>query len=182
MIKLLPGEKWKEIILNIKNLQYRYAVSSAGRIAVFKDYLENGKILSGTLNHGYLSLKIKPAGHDIQLMIHRLVARAFLPKPAKGKIFVIHKNYIKTDNAVSNLRWANQKEVEKHAEKNPAVMKSRKLRMTVGHKLNIARVKEIKQLLRNPGKLTMKAIARKYRISEMQLFRIKRGENWGHVR
>jgi hypothetical protein len=127
-------------------------------------------------------MKIKPGGHDIQLMVHRLVAMAFLPKPSKDRVIVIHKNYKKTDNVVSNLKWANQKETEKHAEKNPAVIRSRKRDLAEGHKLNIARVKEIKRLLRNPGNLTMKAIARKFRISEMQLYRIKRGENWGHVK
>lgn len=182
MIKTLPREQWKEILFNVKNLRSRYAVSNLGRIAVYKDNFEDGQLLAGTMNNGYASLKIKPGGHDIQLMVHRLVAEAFLPKPAKDRVFVIHKNFKKTDNVVSNLKWANQKETEKHAQNNPVVIRSRKQHLAEGHKLNIAKVKEIKKLLRNPGNLTMKSIAKKFRISEMQLYRIKRGENWGHVK
>ena len=41
--------------------------------------------------------------------VHRLVASAFLSNPA-GKPEVDHKNTIRSDNRVSNLRWATRKE------------------------------------------------------------------------
>jgi DNA-binding Xre family transcriptional regulator len=40
----------------------------------------------------------------------------------------------------------------------------------------------IKKILANPNRKTrMKIIARRFGISEMQLYRIKSGKNWGHV-
>ncbi|MCC6384540.1 MAG: HNH endonuclease [Bacteroidia bacterium] len=182
MIKPLPKEQWKEILFNIKGKRNRYAISNLGRVAVFKTQFEDGQLLKGTMNNGYASLKIKPGGRDIQLMIHRIVADAFLPRRKANQEIVIHKNFKKTDNDVSNLKWVTKEEAYKHAEKNPVIIRLRKQRMAEGHKLNIAKVREIKRLIRNPGKLTMKQIARKFRISEMQLYRIKRGENWGHVK
>ena len=42
-------------------------------------------------------------------------------------------------------------------------------------------MKSIKRLLDKPGRKTMKQIAEQFSISEMQLYRIKSGENWSHV-
>ncbi|MFI5218409.1 MAG: NUMOD4 domain-containing protein [Bacteroidia bacterium] len=182
MIKKNPNEKWKEIRFNVKGMKSHYAISSHGRVASYKKKLEDGNLLSGTLNNGYLSLKIKPAGRDIQMMVHRLAAEAFMKKSGSKKKFVIHLNFKKTDNALKNLRWATKEEMEKHQQKSPNVIRSRNARRLEGHKLNIGKVKQIKKMFKNPGKSTMKSIARKFRISEMQLYRIKRGENWGHVK
>lgn len=182
MIKKNPNEKWKEIKFRIKGMRSRYAVSSHGRVASFKEKLVDGNILKGTLNNGYLSLKIKPGGKDLQMMVHRLAAEAFLKKKSASKKFVIHLNFKKTDNNTKNLRWASKEEMERHQQKSPNVIRSRKERRIEGHKLNIVKVKQIKRLIKKPGNLTMKKIARKFRISEMQLYRIKRGENWGHVK
>lgn len=60
----------------------------------------------GTMDtRGYLSVKIKGKYYKV----HRLVAEAFLPNP-ENKPTVDHINRIKTDNRVSNLRWATYKE------------------------------------------------------------------------
>ena len=54
---------------------------------------------------------------------------------------------------------------------------------TVGLKLNSTQVKAIKDQINNPKrKLTIKQIAAKYKVSEMTLYRIKSGENWGKVK
>ena len=182
MLKSNSGEKWKELRFNVKGLRSRYAISTHGRVASFRENLSDGNLLAGTMNNGYLSLKIKPGGKDLQMMVHRLAAEAFQKKKNKNQKFVIHLNHKKTDNLLKNLRWATKEEMERHQQKSPAVIKSRKIRKTEGHKLNIAKVKEIKRKIKNRGTTTMKSIARKYRISEMQLYRIKRGENWGHVK
>ena len=40
----------------------------------------------------------------------------------------------------------------------------------------------IKKMLANPNRKTrLRLIAKQFGISEMQLYRIKSGENWGHV-
>ena len=47
----------------------------------------------------------------------------------------------------------------------------------------IEQVKAIKKLLGDPKrKLTFKQLAEKYGVSEMTLYRIKSGENWGKIK
>ena len=58
---------------------------------------------------------------------------------------------------------------------------ARKARKRVGHKLTVEKVKQIKRKIKS-GSTSVKAIARQYKISEMQLYRIKRGENWAEVK
>ena len=64
MIKKLAGEIWKPLIFSgWKQLRNRYAVSSLGRIASYKkDVLEDGKLLSGSLNHRLPHTKPAPPG------------------------------------------------------------------------------------------------------------------------
>lgn len=169
-------------MFNIKGMRSRYAVSNQGRVASFKEDFDDGTILSGTLNNGYLSLKIKPGGRDLQMMVHRLVADAFIKRKSAAHAYVIHVNYKKTDNKMANLRWTKKDEMEAHQQKSPNVLASRKERRNVGFKLTVDKVKQIKRKIKNPGTTSMKAIAKQFKISEMQLYRIKRGENWGNVK
>ena len=182
MIKTNPKEQWKEIMFNVKGMRNSYAVSNHGRVASYKESFEDGNLLTGTLNNGYLSLKIKPGGKDLQMMIHRLVADAFIKRKSSAHTFVVHLNYKKTDNRIANLKWATKTEMETHQQKSPIVIASRKARRSKGHKLNDEKVKQIKKQIKSRGDNPMKSIAKKFKISEMQLYRIKRGENWGHVK
>jgi DNA invertase Pin-like site-specific DNA recombinase len=52
-----------------------------------------------------------------------------------------------------------------------------------GHKLTANKVKFIKKRLADPNRtIRLKMLAKQFGISEMQLYRIKRGENWGHIK
>ena len=61
--------------------------------------------------------------------------------------------------------------------------KKQQANKTEGLKLNATKVKAIKEAINNPKrKLTYKLMAAKYGVSEMTLYRIKSGENWGKVK
>jgi DeoR/GlpR family transcriptional regulator of sugar metabolism len=52
-----------------------------------------------------------------------------------------------------------------------------------GHKLTVTRVMLIKKLLASPKQTTrLKMIAKQFGVSEMQIRRIKSGENWGYIK
>ena len=85
MIKKLAGEVWKPLTFSgWKHLRNRYAVSSLGRIASYKqDILKEGKVLSGSLTTGYRTLNLHRPNNKGTLYIHREMAKIFLEKNLK---------------------------------------------------------------------------------------------------
>jgi transposase len=113
------------------------------------------------------------------------VAKLFSKKPSPKYKFVVHLNHNKLDNKAANLKWATQDEVAAHQQNSPAKIAYKKVQAlrSTGLKLNTTQVKTIKKLLSDPRrKLTFKQLAEKYGVSEMTLYRIKSGENWGKVK
>lgn len=187
MIKKLSGEVWKPLQFpGWKQLRKRYALSSHGRVASYsEDILEDGKILNGSLTTGYKTLNLHRPGNNGTLYIHREIAKLFNKKPSPKHKYVIHQNHRKTDNAAQNLRWATLEDMIEHQQDSPAKIAYKKVQAnrTVGLKLNAAQVKSIKKTLSDKNrKLTIKKIAEKYGVSEMTLYRIKSGENWGRIK
>lgn len=186
MIKKLKGEEWKPLLFKgHKQLRNLYALSSQGRAASFKEEVyEDGKILKGSLTSGYPTLNIHVGDANRTIFIHREVAKFFADKTSPKQKFVIHINHEKTDNRAKNLRWSTQAEVIAHQQKSPkkiAYKEEQQIR-TTGLKLTATQVKAIKKTLENPRRrLTHKALAEKYDVSEMTIYRIKSGESWSGV-
>lgn len=187
MIKKLPGEIWKPLTFSgSKDLRNQYALSNLGRIASYKeDVTEDGKLLNGSLTTGYRTLNLHRPGHKGTLYIHRELARIFLKKPGPKYKYVIHKNHNKLDNNIKNLSWATLEEMIDHQQNSPAKVayKKRQANRDTGLKLKSAQVKKIKDMLNNKNRrLTIKQLAEKYGVSEMTMYRIKSGENWGRIK
>lgn len=187
MIKNLPGESWKPIQFDgYKKLRKKYAVSSLGRAASFTENIEkDGKVLTGSITSGYRTLNLHIDGGNGTIYIHREVARMFCKKPSPKHKFVIHVNHKKKDNSYKNLKWATLDEVSSHQQFSPEKIayKKRQANRTEGLKLNADQVKAIKAIIKDPKrKLTYKQLAAKYKVSEMTLYRIKSGENWGRIK
>ena len=184
-LKLLNGEKWKTVNFH-KGKDSKYAVSSLGRLVRYKNKVADGTLVKGSVQEGYPIWKYswfkKAVRLNSSILFHHMVAAAFLPKPKAKQEFIIHLNFKKADNRVSNLKWATQEEVTKHNSKNPVVKKAfrdRKFNLS-NHKLTEKKVLAIKALLKK--RKTLKEIAVKYDISDMQVYRIKIGENWSHIK
>ena len=187
MIKKIPGETWKQLQFSgHKQLRKKYAVSSAGRAASFSsDINEDGKILNGSLTSGYRTLNLHLEEGNGTIYLHREIAKLFCKKPSPKYKFVIHVNHKKEDNNFKNLKWATLEEVGTHQQNSPQKIayKKRQASKTEGLKLNVVKVKAIKEAINNPKrKLTYKQMAEKYDVSEMTLYRIKSGENWSKVK
>ncbi|HEY9340938.1 MAG TPA: HNH endonuclease [Hanamia sp.] len=186
MIKKINGEIWKPFqFKGHKLLRNKYAISSHGRAASYKeDILADGKLLQGSFTSGYKTLNLHIDGNNGTIYFHREVAKAFNKRTSPKQKFVIHVNHNKADNQAKNLKWVSQKEVIEHQQKNPQRLAYKKVQKsrTKGLKLNATQVKSIKTALANPRrKLTHKQIADKYKVSEMTIYRIKKGENWSAV-
>lgn len=192
MTRFFPGEEWREISLECR-LKLRYAISNFGRLMSFKTKLEYGRVLKGCLSGGYPVFKYRmwlrnrrdKILHQSRYL-HQLVADYFLPKPEEEQRFIVHIDYDKSNNHWSNLKWVSRTELVRHHEQNPKVIsgkaKNKNRKPYVGKKLTATRVKYLKKKILDPNRKTrLKLIAKQFGISEMQLYRIKKGECWGHV-
>lgn len=187
MVRTFPDEKWKEIEFEPNALMYRYAISNYGRLVSYSDKIENGNLLRGGILGGYPTFVSRPFGKSKTLYLHKLVASLFLDKTSDEQTYVIHQDYNKKNNHADNLKWATKTEVEKHQQNSPYVQESRKKRKSFkpsrGHKLTSTDVMRIKRKIFDPNRRTrLKLIAKQFGISEMQLYRIKSGENWSHIK
>ena len=186
MIKKLAGETWKPLTFSgWRQLRNRYAVSSFGRIASYKlDVLKDGKQLSGSLTTGYRTLNLHRPNNKGTLYIHREMAQLFFKKPSTKHKYVIHRNHNKLDNNIKNLRWTTLEQMIDHQQGSPAKIayKEKQANKTEGLKLTATQVKKIKTILNNKNRnITIKQLAKNYGVSEMTMYRIKSGENWGRI-
>lgn len=187
MIKKIPGETWKQLQFSgSSKLRKKYAISSLGRAASYTSVVtDDGKILNGSLTSGYRTLNLHINNGNGTIYLHREVAKLFCKKTSPKAKYVIHINHKKSDNSYKNLKWATLEEVSSHQQSSPQKIayKKRQANRTEGLKLTIAQVKTIKESIKNPKrKLTYKQMATKYGVSEMTLYRIKSGENWGKIK
>ncbi len=118
-------------------------------------------------------------------LIHRLVADYFLPKPKPNQTIVAHRDYDKLNNRAANLKWMTPEENYEHQKSSPHVIKDKQQRQLRQQsnpnraKLTVTRVMLLKKLL-NEGK-PMKQLVKVFKVTDTQILRIKRGENWANV-
>lgn len=191
MIKFLQGEKFKELELE-EQLSLRYAISNFGRLVSFSESVKkDARLLEGGVIKGYRVMRYKvKKGKKLeykQKLFFRMVAESFLKPKTEAHQHVVHLDYNRGNDHVSNLKWVTWEEMQKHHAKSPARQAQLKKLQALNRenprrKLSLSQVKTVKKELLNPKrKLTIKAMAEKYGVSEMQLYRIKSGENWGHI-
>lgn len=116
----------KEVWKDIKGYEGLYQVSNLGNIKSFdrKVLYNNGKlhyhkgrmIKKRKKQNGYLSISVCKNGVEIHKSVHRIVAEAFIKNP-NNYPQVLHKNNIRNDNMVSNLKWGTQKHNMEQASK-----------------------------------------------------------------
>ena len=105
----MENEIWKPA----PELEGQYEVSNKGRVRVVVRKVRWGEQMVTLKPHtykghktknGYMVLRVRRGGGYKSCLIHRLVAKAFIPIP-DNLPFINHKNEIKDDNRVENLEW-----------------------------------------------------------------------------
>lgn len=179
-IKLESTEKVAIFYMD-EDAERNYAVTNYGRAFVYyKDY-QDGRMLSLMDTKGRPMVSFTPSdGKRRSWLLHKLVAMYFIPKPLPDQIYIIHKDHDPKNCLFTNLLWATQKDKDKHTLEKQIKLGLGNKAKQVGQKLNATQVIHIKRLIQR-GKMRNKMIAKQFGISEMAVYRIKRGENWGHL-
>lgn len=172
------AEVWRQIIEFPD-----YSISSHGRVR--RDTVNShpggisypGKILKqeeGTHGHRRIMLY----RHDLiqRQLIHRLVARAFLPVPDEARKEVAHNDGNPRNNHVSNLRWATRRENAQDTIRHGTVLRGEKCRTTTFTADDVRRIRE----LRAAGTAN-KTLAHEYGVSRCTISAIYVRRNWAHV-
>jgi hypothetical protein len=181
-------EKWKPIEFPKKvKLQKKYLVSNTGKLASYLDTPRNAQVLKTKRIEDFHCISLRMYGVKKSLFVHRLVAEAFLRRPSNKHEYVIHLDHNKKNNHSQNLKWATQREQIEHRKTSPAVKKAIKDRILIkgsfAKVLTENKVKRIKEEIWDPKrKRTLKQIAESYGTSEMNIYRIKKGEFWYQVK
>ncbi len=186
-------EEWREFVPEFKTKK-KYFVSNYGNVkttAINAAGNKVEKVLKGSLIDGYrflgFSREIDGKKKAYHYSFHLLVGMLFLEKEEKHT-HVIHLDYDRKNNVVTNLQWVTYPQMLEHSKKSPYVIEAKKKLVEFnkardGHKLTTNDVIRLKKKLLDPNRKTRnKILAKEFGISEMQLYRIKSGENWGHVK
>lgn len=191
MIRFYSKEVFREIETDFP-LKFRYAVSNRGRLISFTETFNDGNLLKGSVSDGYRTFRYgkSPNGKSAYktLFIYKLVAEFFIPKTSDDQQCVLHLDYVRDNDLVQNLKWATAEEAKIHRSKSPHVINSKKNliqynKQADGKKLTTTKVMHLKKILNNPNRKTrIKMLAKQFGISEMQVHRIKSGENWSHIK
>ena len=129
----MTTKTYKEIWKPVVGYEDLYEISSYGKLKRlassslgYKNEVSNRpeRIIKSTINRkGYLRNDLYKHDYETSRMkrkcvlVHRLVAAAFIGEQPKDKPQVNHKNGIKTDNHYSNLEWCDNYENQMHARK-----------------------------------------------------------------
>lgn len=107
---------WKMVV----GYEGLYMVSDAGGMIACEKHGSDGRLLrerkihGGCYPNGYEFVCLRKDGKNKMVMIHRLVADAFIPN-ISNRPCVNHKDGNKHNNAVSNLEWCTYSQNRKHA-------------------------------------------------------------------
>lgn len=103
-------EVWKDVV----GYEGLYQVSNLGRVRSFERKGTFTKIkVQETVKGGYKRVNLYKNGRLKKMLVHRLVAEAFLGTPDKD-MQVNHINGIVDDNRLENLEWVTVKENANH--------------------------------------------------------------------
>jgi hypothetical protein len=175
-LKKIEGEEWRII----PGTNERYQVSNYGRIKSFSLNKRDGKILKCSVVNGYNMITISTETGKRRYYTHKLTAHVWLTKPSDDHNYVTHLDGKLKNNHISNLEWHTKESLSKRHQE-VALQKSKitGIKIVRNSKLTESDVKLLKSMLARG--VVQARIAKLFCISEMQVTRIKRGENWGHV-
>lgn len=174
-----PDEEWR-IIPSYPS----YSASSLGRIkrtAVVRTssgatLYPKGPLKQRALPRGHLQITLSMKNKPTTLLVHRLVAEAFLPSPPPGKDCVCHRDDDPSNNRPGNLFWGDRPDNTRDM-----VSKNRQAKgeRVAGSKLTAAQVAEIRELYAYG--FDQYELANRYGTAQSNISMIVSRATWKHV-
>jgi hypothetical protein len=172
-----PNEVWKKLRIAYLDKNEKYEISNYGRVRSFKSK-PAGSILKNSILKGYEVISVKLIDDKrTTKYIHKLVAEHFIKQDNILQSCVIHIDFDKQNNHLSNLMWVTRETMFAHQKINPHYKRG----IISNAKLTETEVIRIKMKLAR-GKNKLYKIAKEFGITHTQLNRIRSGENWSHVK
>ena len=171
------SEIWKKLVIpNLDDCE-KYEISNFGRLKSYKKD-SFGYILKNSKLKGYQALVVKLKNKkNTTKYVHKLVAEHFIPKDSPLQRHVIHLDFDKDNNHVSNLLWVTRQTMFAHQKINPNYKRGF-LSNAILTEDDVIQLKL--KLIRGENKPNK--LAREFGITHTQLNRIRKGENWAHVK
>jgi hypothetical protein len=178
-------EIWKPITIEGKKPTVPYVISNRGRFGVLIDGKVEVRSFKPTA--GNYRYNTRQNGRNRAIFLYKEVAKAFLKKPSSKYKFIIHKDHNYLNDDVTNLQWATHEEHRAHTAQSPRSVLAREKKAIISSShskvLDEKKVTLLKRMIWDPKrKLSYKQLAAKFGVSEMQIYRIKTGEFWYHIR
>lgn len=166
--------KWLDIV----GYEGIYKVSESGDVVSLKREWGFGsrreeKPRKVTIKKGYASVGLSKESVIKHILLHRVVASAFIPNP-NNYPQINHIDGNKLNNHYKNLEWCDRSHNQVHA---------RKLKLQGGERSNTAKLNEkcVKAIRKLYPKLTMKELACSFDVTESTISSIINKRNWKYV-
>ncbi|MVM35246.1 hypothetical protein GO755_34815 [Spirosoma sp. HMF4905] len=151
----LAIEIWRPVV----GFEGRYQVSSKGRVRSLPQFVKGRILKTRIINTGYERTVLYDGATQRHLLVHRLVAMAFIPNPL-GLPQVNHKDSNRRNNTWANLEWVTLQENIDHAVKNNPGFGG-KPKVTPAHIVN----RIISDYYTQPRQFTIEQLSLTYRLS-----------------
>lgn len=123
---MIEHEIWKDIA----EYEGLYKISNLGRIKSLQHYRGINNILTQRIKKGYYTIGLRKKGIRKWYLVHRLVAKTFIPNP-DNLPQINHKDENKLNNNINNLEWCSAKYNNSYGTRLARVSQSNKLRKKV---------------------------------------------------
>lgn len=183
----MVDEEWRDVV----GFEDRYEVSSLGRVGS-KSFLKhccgrNGPFSFWTkprilkqnkLDSGYLVVRLYPGdGSKHDILVHRLVATAFIVRTNEELVEVNHKDSDRAHNRAGNLEWVTKSQNSLHG-----FQSGYHDHKGESHPQSVFSDDDIRTIrrLREGGK-SLAAIGRLYGVTYQAISHIVTRKNWSHI-
>ena len=174
-LRKIDDEFWKELQFTDK----KYEISNYGRIKSYCYDKTKGRLVKPGNIKGFYNVSLRVDGKKRSYLVHKLTAEYFVSKESDDQTVVIHLDWNKQNNHYKNLQWVTRDESYRRMHQVLQEARKKAGKVVTSSKLRPEDVSVLKGLLEKGVKQSV--IAKLFCISEMQVTRIKRKENWAEI-